>query len=194
MSRLITFGCSLTFGQHLDDRESESWPAQLGKNLNLSCDNQGINGASNKHIWWKIINYNFLSTDVVCILWTHLDRWCVIKPNGVTPINQWEVDNNTMARQFYDHLHDQFDMTTQTILMMEHIQMFLNKSGIKQIHLLAETFESKFSWHNCKIAPIDISKIRTQYPLANDNHHPGPQAYKEFAKQIYRHYTKEINE
>ena len=99
-----------------------------------------------------------------------------------------------MARQFYDHLHDDFDMTTQTILMMEHIQMFLNKSGIKQIHLMVETVESKFSWQNCKIAPIHISKIRTQYPLANDNKHPGPQAYKEFAKQIYRHYTKEINE
>ena len=194
MSRLVTFGCSLTYGQHLNDRHSESWPAQLSNKLDLFCDNQAVNGASNKHIWWKIVNYNFIKSDVVCVLWSHLDRWCVIKHDDITVINQWETDKNVIAKEFYTHLHNDFDMTTQSLLMMNHTKMYLDTLGVKQIHMIAKPMDTDFAWNTCDIAPIDMSIIRKKYPLANDNHHPGPQAHKEFAKQIYRYYTKEINE
>lgn len=80
MSRLITFGCSLTQGQALEKDIAYSklaWPYRLAEKMNLECVNMGENGASAKKIWYNIINFNFEPDDTVIILWTHMDRWCI---------------------------------------------------------------------------------------------------------------------
>ena len=86
-NRLVTFGCSLTYGQALEDRSKDSWPAQLGARLNLPVHNQGRCGASTKRIWWQIVNFPFKQDDLVVIGWTHKDRWCIIKNDFIQKSN-----------------------------------------------------------------------------------------------------------
>lgn len=100
-NRLVTFGCSLTYGQALHDRHKESWPAQLGKLLNLPFINQGRAGASAKRIWWEILHFPFQDNDLVCIGWTHKDRWCIIKKPHSNPIdNDLTGDGNDEITNF----------------------------------------------------------------------------------------------
>ena len=86
-NRLVTFGCSLTYGQALENRNKDSWPAQLGARLNLPVHNQGRRGASTKRIWWQIVNFPFKQDDLVVIGWTHKDRWCIIKNDFIQKTN-----------------------------------------------------------------------------------------------------------
>ena len=100
MKRLVTFGCSLTQGQDLEEGVEYSrlaWPFLLGQKLNLAVTNCGKNGSSVKRIWWDIMNFDFHSNDVVVILWTHINRWCIIKGDdpfdrkGPLPANDWDL-------------------------------------------------------------------------------------------------------
>lgn len=191
MDRLVTFGCSLTYGQYLDNSSEQSWPSVLAKKLGIVCDNQAVNGASTKQIWWNIINYDFSPQDTVIILWSHLDRWCIIKSDQVESLNVWDVEKNHKTRTYYEHIHDDYDMLVQYLLMVNHAKQYLDSQRVaKQIHLTANPIDQNFIWNQTEFVPVDMSYIRKQFPKAQDNHHPGSEAHKEFAKQVYRYYNK----
>jgi lysophospholipase L1-like esterase len=44
--KLVTFGCSWTYGDELDDRHNDVWGALIAKELGIEFDNQGYPGAS----------------------------------------------------------------------------------------------------------------------------------------------------
>jgi len=108
MKRLVAFGCSLTQGQDLEKGVEYSrlaWPYLLGQKLNLAVVNCGKNGSSIKRIWWDIMNFDFHSTDTVVVLWTHINRWCIIKGDDPThrndglPAQDWDL-----PREGYEYL------------------------------------------------------------------------------------------
>lgn len=84
-NRLVTFGCSYTYGLHLpdcNDQKGESppslyaWPNILKNTLGFSSlDNKGFPGASNYFILNNLLNYNFKKKSFVVILWTHFGRY-----------------------------------------------------------------------------------------------------------------------
>ena len=134
-NRLVTFGCSLTYGQALDDRHKESWPAQLGKLLNLPFINQGRAGASAKRIWWEILHFPFRHDDLVCIGWTHKDRWCIIKqPHGCSSDDDFTGDAN-------DHVVN-FDLPE-----ISKAKEYQQASGITDINLGREEIADVFYRH-----------------------------------------------
>lgn len=151
MQRLITFGCSLTQGQALekDIEYSElAWPFLLGQKLNLSVVNCGKNGSSVKRIWWDIMNFDFHSSDVVVILWTHINRWCIIKGDDSTnrydglPSHEWELPR----KGFWDPYEGQSNRPAESIVTDVHHSMFndLSKMWYKYFHdeydMLQQTF------------------------------------------------------
>mgnify|MGYP003309481114 CR=1 FL=1 len=89
MTRLIAFGCSHTYGQALPDiwdhkKNKEittqgpskyAWPQILSDKLNLECINLGSPGASNKEVWFHIVNTEFKKSDIV-ILWFQYYNHC----------------------------------------------------------------------------------------------------------------------
>ena len=97
MSRLVTFGCSNTFGDSLDNTPSDenrhiprvdkwnnpikpsryAWPAKLAERLSIPLVNAGWSGASNKRIWNNMINFSYQEGDIVIVLWTNLGRHSV---------------------------------------------------------------------------------------------------------------------
>lgn len=96
MPRLVTFGCSNTYGQALVDcygpggrngpyPSKFAWPQLLADKLGYECRNASIPGGSHKIIRWRIQNFDFQPDDLVVVLWTNPDRHCII-PNNNKPM------------------------------------------------------------------------------------------------------------
>jgi hypothetical protein len=88
--RLVTFGCSNTYGQGLKDCSEPdlragplpskfAWPQLLANHLKLECVNMSEPGASNKQLWWKTVNFEFEPTDLVIYAATFVNRELVLE-------------------------------------------------------------------------------------------------------------------
>ena len=215
MKRLVTFGCSLTQGQHLEKDNEHSklaWPFLLGQKLNLPVINKGRNGSSVKRIWWDIVNFNFDKSDIVVILWTHFDRWCVINEPGSKDWNKnpshsidWDIpfefskqdyDNydeatnihhrsiNGQSKAWYRYFHKEYDMTQNAYLHINHADFYL-KNKVKHVfHLKASQPDRVADFNETSFLKTDIDKMRYHFPPALDNLHPGIEFQEEYASKI----------
>lgn len=197
MNRLVTFGCSLTYGSALED-PNDAWPNQLANQKNLELINMGIPGASTKRIWWEILNFDFNKNDTVVVLWTHMDRWCILKPdnqhvewdipNKIKTYSNYKDETDLMVLKtqeaYYKYLHDDFDMLTQYLCYINHANTHLKSKVNKQYHLRASQLDKTLPFNQVDFLPIDLNSIRGNYPKATDNQHPGKEAYHEFVKQM----------
>ena len=148
--RLVAFGCSNTFGQALPDiwdhKKNEcifnqgpskyAWPQLLANKLDIECVNISKPGASNKEIWYNIVNTEFKKNDIVIILWSHLNRYCFIQKNNILQLGTWIVidqlrrwcsnqKQRKQAKAFFKHFYDEYDMLLDFYLRSNHIQSFL---------------------------------------------------------------------
>ena len=197
MTRLVTFGCSLTYGTALED-PNDAWPNQLSSKWNLELVNMGISGASTKRIWWEIVNFNFQKTDIVFVLWTHMDRWCILKEDNnhiewdipgkikIYPGYPHKTDQRLLKTQeaYYKYMHDDFDMLTQYLTYINNAYFYLKNKVTNQYHIRASQPDKNLPFNQVDFLPIDLDSIRGNYPKATDNQHPGKEAYQEFVKQI----------
>ena len=148
--RLVAFGCSNTFGQSLPDvwdyEKNEgifnqgpskyAWPQLLADKLNVECINNGIPGASNKEIWYNIVNAEFENDDIIIILWSHLNRYCLIQKNKIMQLGTWMVmdqlrrwcfsqKQREQTKTFFKYFYNEYDMLLDFYLRTNHIQSFL---------------------------------------------------------------------
>lgn len=180
MSKLIAFGCSLTYGAGLPDcwdkkllsaTESPSnlaWPALLGNKLNLDVVNLSRCGNSNKHIWLSVLKYkNFSKKDIVIIAWSLNNRFAIIKDyNAFNPAitlrlpdiklgKKWLNDrglNKKMIESYFHYIYDDYDSKFDLFQKISHIDLYLKAQGIQKIYHTS-SFE-----HEISIPPdIDIS-------------------------------------
>lgn len=216
MSRLIAFGCSLTQGQALEENISYSklsWPYKLAEIMQLDCVNAGQNGASAKKIWFNILNFEFQADDIVVILWTHMDRWCIITRDTDTTHDsktEWDIypdikqdyrqntgqtlininpnfsEEDTLMYLWYENFHDEYDMDLQYYLHVAHANNWL-KDRVKNIYnLKASELNRQAFFNEVDFLKTNINYIRRQHPKALDNHHPGPLAMEKFAEYVYQ--------
>ena len=197
MTRLITFGCSLTHGEGVESWEA--WPSLLAEYNRFKLVNCGEPGASAKRIWWNIVNFDLQPSDVVVILWTHMDRWSIIKKDDLTdwdiyPETRKKYLNNTnftpnnrdkLMHIWYEHIHDEWDMTQQYYLHVEHANLWLTHRCNRVYNLRTN---SKRSTHFSTVDFLnsDIERIRSRHPKGSDNHHPGASAHREFAESVWQ--------
>ena len=148
------------------------------------------------------------------ILWTHLDRWCIIKKehskknddwdvlgkaklkefftktkkiSDVEDFNVWYEKNNKQAYIYYKYFHDDHDMLTQYMMLVNHTHFYLKNKVRKIYHLRASEQEKSTPFNKIQFLPCDINSLRGKYPPASDGWHPGEECYIEFAKQIHEH-------
>lgn len=189
MTRLVAFGCSLTFGQSLVDNHPDNdypsehaWPNVLAKKLNMVCVNNGKPGASNKQIAWNIQNFEFHKDDVVVILWSHPDRYCIIEHDSIRQLGIWQPENI----DFFKNFHNEYDMLIDMHTRIQYAELFLAKKDIKCFHLHPTgKYKMNFSWFDIPVLDLYFNEIRTKYQLAENNHHPGIDAHCVFADKIY---------
>ena len=168
--RLVTFGCSHTFGAGLPDvwdfenhtpiftqgPSKYAWPQLLADKLNIECVNAGFTGASNKKIWWNALNFDYQNTDIVIILWSFLSRSCIITgPNITDHITFGLWSNDDPGVSFYKHLYGEYDMLVDFYLRCNHLHNFLI-SKVETIYH-AETGTQ----HSAEISNSSLIKIGT---------------------------------
>jgi len=223
--RLIAFGCSNTFGQGLPDvwdvgknkgihnqgPSKYAWPKLLANKLDIECVNTGVLGASNKEIWWNIINYDFQKTDIIIILWTYFNRHYIIHEDKKNiSIGAWFENadptgchpTTPIAINFFKYLHDEYDMQIDFYLRCNNVQSFL-KNNVKLIKhyypinfgsLVMNIRESVIQepiWNTVKLSNTILGSQNIA-DVALDHAHPGLATHKYFAEEIYNEIKNEI--
>ena len=198
MNRMLAFGCSLTFGHGLKDCigfdnapgtfcSNYAWPSLLAKKLNREVLNLSHPGASNKEIWHKIVNTQFENDNLVFILWSHHDRYCIIEDENYThQLGVWNVSKDKRSKLYFKNFYNDLDANYDTNLRMMHSEYFLREKNVKVFHLNVNRQFIIQSWNTLNFLKPNFNIIRQQFPKALDNHHPGEEAHEEFANQIYK--------
>lgn len=205
MSRLITFGDSFTYGHYLEDDKTQSWPAVLGKKLNLKIVNLAVPGSSNVEILAEILNFKFEKDDLVIIGWTYVERDVVFKKDtffkigksnrfinygGNKRLQAWSDD--PVCEQWFN-IYTDYDLGIKSGLHIHHAELFLNSLGIQQHHFLAHIqsynpFENTPKWIH---KPKNLIKIMfKKIDLASDDSHPGVKSHQRLADKLYEYLTK----
>jgi hypothetical protein len=211
--RLVAFGCSNTFGHGMIDCWNDklkqpgispskyAWPSILGKNLGLDVVNLSRCGASNREIWWNLVNTKFQSADTVVILWSYTARYCFVDhPEMNKEPEQVGIWDNTPAASLYKKLsvyRDDYDLAVETLTFMDHADRYLKSLRIKNIYHFSPNVDE---WRNTQPEQHDWCDVRIiDYAndiwfgineLALDNAHPGPKMQKAFAEKVQQ-YIKE---
>ena len=75
--KLLTLGCSFTYGDELDDRMTQSWPSQLCKVNGWDLVNLAKSGGSNDRIIRTLLEEIDKEYDIVIIAWTYIERFMI---------------------------------------------------------------------------------------------------------------------
>jgi len=198
MSRLIAFGCSITYGHGLPDcfvppynpgpaPSNLSWPGVIARSLAIDCVNVSMPGSSNKRIWHSIINFEFNKDDKVFILWSYRERSAILKDkNTVEDLAVW-IESET-SKAYYKHLYTDYDLSMQTKLYVSHANLFLKEKEIEVYNLVTnEKYNDIFTLGDqiTNHIPLYIcDSYDNKYPKALDNNHPGVECHEVFAYDI----------
>lgn len=153
MSRLITFGCSFTYGSALPDdwpgsppphnKPSQySWSKLLADKLGREIVNNGIPGAGNLEILQKILNTKFEKDDLVVTGWSHFDRFDFYTFTDWTTgeKNDPQKYRDVLLNQFYDDKAWIINNNVKNWLSIHHASCYLKSIGIQQYNFNAITY------------------------------------------------------
>ena len=208
MSRLITFGCSNTYGEGLEDcwinndagpePSKFAWPQLLADDLNLECVNLSVPGTSNKQICNDILNTDLESTDIVVIMWTFFSRTCFFQDEGRSKrVMVQDITNKNFRRNihkynniYYKTFYTQTNSNIESCMYINFIQLMLKDKEISNYHVSYNSTQEDFIVNNSlpKWNQTDVYDISDVYcDKALDNSHPGLKSHKLFAKKIKKH-------
>ena len=198
--RLVTFGCSYTYGHGLSDcftppygagpvPSKFAWPQLVANELNMDCINMSAPGVSNKEILNTLLNFKFDSTDVVIVMWSFIERWCLFKNETSigSRITYSEMSKNPKLVMQYDQVFTLEDLQMDFIYRANFAKMFLDNKNLKNYHLSVNptVFCPKVMpvWNTVTISKIDLQFISRYVPRALDvgplgAGHPGPEAHQ----------------
>ena len=147
--RLITHGCSFTYGLELNNSLTESWPGILAKRLNVEFKNLAKIGYANDGIVEDIIDEELNPvTDLVIIMWTWKHRIFL-------------VDDKGWFSCFPENSDPGLRNTTSSLLMATLNQQWLHKRWLNQIILLQNYFK------NNKINYLFVNAFNNNYDNPN---------------------------
>ena len=188
MKRLITFGCSNTFGQGLDDPNTQAWPVVLAGMLSVPVINLGTPGASNLEILTTILNFKFKQDDCVVIGWTYPVRDLIFKKpslfkNENLKIGPW-LENELYEKWCY--VHNDYDIGIRSWLNIHHANTVLRLENVESYNFFLDhswLMKYKPKYINVPILNINFLKLR-DIDKSNDNSHPGPKTHITVAEKL----------
>ena len=164
--KLVTFGCSFTYGHGLSDCMAEdgsngptaseqAWPSVLGKLTGMKVDNVSEPGSSNLMITKAIVDYSKYTKDtVVVVMWSNNDRETIYKTGNeklhmlpgflddTMPGTFWfDKDKNNFKNTittYYENYHEDWNATLNQTIRMNFVHAFLKNKGIKSFHVHSE--------------------------------------------------------
>jgi|TARA_B110000908_G_scaffold103855_1_gene122272 hypothetical protein len=213
--RLITLGCSQTYGHGLSDiskqggqpvmskgPSQQAWPALLGHKLDCKISNMAMPAASNKHIAHSVSTFEgtkkpIKRNTIIVFCWTYMLRSCIIKEDGsFTYIHAHKVNEHAAGykeseawvnyRLLADPEHT--DMLHDNLVWMSWANQYARRRTphVYNFSMMGGIDKDLQKLYNINILQ-DLTYITRQHPLALDNSHLGPEAHKEVANVINTH-------
>lgn len=188
--RIITFGCSFTYGHYLEHNQKQpstsAWPSMLGTLMELEVVNKAIPGASNLEILLSILKFKFLKDDIVVVGWTYPFRDFLVQQKK--QIGAWTNEAEALVS-----LYSEKDMAVRSGLYISHAGLYLENNNLKQQHFYAPKTYTIIEFVNRVVTPISTTKFKhytnsiilPNKDTALDNQHPGPQSHLMAAKRLY---------
>lgn len=208
MSRLIAYGCSYTYGQGLEDchvpeihpdkvgqfgpgpkPSNLAWPAHLGRIMRVPVENRARPGASNKEILWRILNHEHREDDVVVILWSHVDRHCIVSSDDMDEWPEqfgWWVTTE-LSKVYLDYAvktHNKYDRFIESLMFIELANYFLSNIKVMNYAIRPREWLKMPAWSRTRIISY-AHDIWADLPRAEDGGHPGKIGQRKFAQKIY---------
>jgi hypothetical protein len=194
-SRLITFGCSYTYGQGLPDcvggilthtlKPSQlGWAKQVATSLDMELINKSIPGSSNLEILYSILEFDFEPSDTVVVMWSHYLRDVIFTRWFNTLFRKrlglWK--KTPTARKWIEQMSEQ-DYAMKSWIYMHHSGLYLEKNNITYIHYPSSPYElEKYP------APVELNNLYVDGVVsidkALDGMHPGLASNKIMADRI----------
>lgn len=214
--KLITYGCSFTYGQYLDQLEnrgtterpsSHAWPQLTANLLKRYCENYSMPGASNRYIWYQIIQKKFYPTDVVAVHWSFPDRTCVLNSteSTVRHIGVWQ--NDKVARSWYEHFEHPKTNYSDRNLYVRSADKHIRSYGARIVHMIIperysaerDEMDKIVTTEHCDILPLSLLHYhdmpeRIRDDKAFDNRHPGKRIHTWLSVQLSRHIRDRLRE
>lgn len=182
-NRLVAFGCSWTSGRAIfkpiqNDYPESAWSAHVANYLNIPVINNGKGGSSAKRIWKTILDFSFLPTDLVIILWTYKERSCVIGQKTIADLRPTRI--NSKSRAYYKHLFNNIDCQIDFNLRVDHANYFISKTGATSLNFSIDDTTNNF----CGISILQTMKDVPALFGTHDDGHPTFEGHQEIAKRM----------
>lgn len=203
--KLITFGCSNTFGQGLPDCWNDklkipseypskfAWPKLLAERISLECNNLSRPGSSCKEVWWKIVNTKFDKSDTVIILWPLVNRSCIIDPKNPEFPEHLAHWARTKSGKYYTQLQTFGNAYDHEIVGRQQIQLanlYIKKQRVNNVHnfvVQEDEWTNIFEWFDVEIKGAANQGWGYRYfDRALDNQHPGIHSHQMLAEYIHK--------
>lgn len=162
--KLVTFGCSFTYGHGLSDciaedgsngptASEQAWPSILSKLTGMKVDNASKPGSSNLMITKAIVDYPKYTKDtVVVVMWSNNDRETIYNDDGKKKLHMlpgflddhmpgtfwFDKNENEFKRTvttYYENYHEDWNATLNQMIRMNFVHAFLKNKGIKSFHI-----------------------------------------------------------
>ena len=211
--RIVTFGCSNTFGQALPDVKdyltpySEpsryAWPAVLQHFSKIDVLNLSVCGSSNKTIWRDVVDFPFEKHDTVIILWTFFHRTSILNADRTNPLRilpGYTFEKNKtpslelrrLNKNYYKHFYNDVNLNLESWMAINHAKFYLDSLNIKNHNFTFElprpNGEPTEPTYNDEAIPkwnnVNLKTIPFLKDFASDNEHPGKQAHTKFALEV----------
>lgn len=189
MSRLIAFGCSHTRGEGVDDPSTQSWPAYLGKSLDMEVVNKGVDGVSNKFIQHEVINFKFQPDDIVTILWTYPLRYDIFKSPTELLYSMLPMKKGRLNNLWYQNFYTDYNASFESKVTIHQVNSYLQDKYITVYNLVInKTFTNLLELIDFDYINIFFSNFLNdpKYPQGH-NKHAGHLANRFYAKELYKH-------
>jgi hypothetical protein len=221
MKRVIAHGCSFTFGHSLADCVDEkdkmlpgaypstfAYPNLIANSLNRKCINLSIPGTGNFNILKTILEFSYLPSDIVIVLWTSFCRSSIIQEdNSILSFNPWLLDKDhdkislesyikyllkdsnlrknkyfDIANKFYE-VHPDKHLQYASWMYMDYARLKLQKLGVHQFHACYDEWDLKLSpVGDPRSTPLTFNRLIKDF--GEDGSHPGPESHRCWANKI----------
>ena len=213
--RLITVGCSQTYGHALPDCYVEdsrtddglgvaeqpskmAFPQLIGDYLELEVCNLSWPGGSTKNMWYELVHFDYKPTDKVLCVWTFANRSMIVKRGKKMHLGIWPslVPMNKAYQKFVATSNSDEDLELQSYQYMDHAHKVVAPQVESILHykLSKVQYETMPNWCEFKFQnALDCIVPPDTMDLALDDRHYGINSHKSIARQMIQDLTIDAN-
>jgi len=157
--KILSLGCSFTYGAELINPAESAWPALLAQRNNWKLNNRGWGGGSND----KIIRIAFEEIpnnyDLIIVGWTAWDRFEI---NDLVDMSIWTSENRDLfdnwhwVKDYYKYAYDDYFAFCNYLRQIIMLQSYFKQN--KQRYIFCNAFDTPRAYlEQNKLEAIQLS-------------------------------------